>query len=141
MRLMLLQVLVLPALVVAAPAQEGSIPKRQAAFLKALQQEKVKEAFEDLLEGSLILDKKQDVENLVTQTEKGIAIYGGVTSIEDLGIVRQDKHLATGLAIVCCEKAPLYFYFIWYRNKADAPWRLHNVWFDDNSKYFMEHRR
>lgn len=127
----------------AAPAQDKDKPVagRQTAFLKAIQGEKVKDAYEDLLEGSLILEKKGDVENLVKQTEKALHLYGEVSAIEDLGIVRQEKHLASGLGMVCCEKAPLFFYFIWYRPKADAPWRLHNVWFDDNAKTFMEHRK
>jgi hypothetical protein len=139
----LVPALLLTLLAGTAPAQDKDkgIAGRQTAFLKAVKGEKIKEAYEDLLEGSLILEKKGDVENLVKQTEKAVALYGDVTSIEDFGVVKQDKHLASGLGMVCCEKAPLFFYFIWYRNKPDAPWRLHNVWFDDNSKAFLEHRK
>lgn len=134
--------LALATLIGAAPAQDKSPANRQLEFLKAVQEGKIKDAYADLLEGSLILaDKKADVDNLIGQTDKASEIYGGVTAVENLGLVKQEKHVTQGIGILCCEKAPLYFYFIWYRNKADAPWRVQNVWFDDNSRAFMEHRK
>ena len=124
-----------------APSQDKTLTGRQAEFLKAIEEGKIKEAYADLLEGSLVLEKKDEIEKLITQTMKGTEVYGGVTAFEDLGIVRREKHVAHGMGIVACEKAPLYFYFIWYRSKVDAPWRIQNVWFDDNSRSFMEHRK
>jgi hypothetical protein len=131
----------LAAVTGAAPSQDKTLAGRQAAFVKGIQEGMIKEAYVELVEGSLILEKKDEIENLITQTVKGTEIYGGVTAVDNLGVVRQEKHVAHGQAIVACEKAPLYFYFIWYRNKADAPWRIQSVWFDDNSKFFMEHRK
>lgn len=126
----------------AAPAQDPPpLPARQTAFLKGIQAGKIRESYGELLAGSLILEKKSEVDNLVSQTTKGLEVYGGVTSIEDLGILREDRHLAFGAALVCCERAPLFFYFIWYRTAPAAPWKAHNVWFDDNARAFLEHRK
>ena len=134
-------VLALAAVLGMAPAQDPTVAARQTAFLKQVREGKIEEAYDALLEGSLVREKKADVENLVTQTEKALGLYGGVTELEDLGASRQDKHVAHGTAIVCCEKGPLYFYFIWYRPKSDAAWRIQNVWFDDNARAFMEKSR
>jgi hypothetical protein len=125
----------------AALAQDKSAPERQADFLKGLQEGKIPEAFAELLRGSLILQNKAELENLITQTEKGLKLYGGITAVENLGLTREHKLVAYGSALVGCEKGPLFFYFIWYRPRLDAPWRAQNVWFDDNSRAFFEGRK
>jgi hypothetical protein len=124
-----------------APAQDKGLAGRQEQFLKAVMGGKVKEAYGTLLAGSPVLEKTSEVENLVTQTEKGLQIYGGASAVEDFGLLREDKHVATGAGLLCCEKHPLFFYFVWYRPRVDAPWRIQTVWFDDNVRAFMEQRR
>lgn len=124
-----------------APAQEKALPERQADFLKGLQEGKIQESFAELLRGSLVLQNKTEVDNLIVQTEKGLKVYGGITAFENLGLTREHKLVAFGSAVVGCEKGPLYFYFIWYRPRLDAAWRIQNVWFDDNSKAFVEGRK
>lgn len=119
------------------PAQEVSPAARQALFLKSLQEGKAQEAFAELFRGSPILERKDEVANLIQQTMKGVEIYGGVTGQENLGLTRQQKHVAFGAAIVACNKAPLYYYFVWYRPREDAAWILHNMWFDDKSREFL----
>lgn len=136
-----LSLVFLALLATAARAQDKPLSERQADFLKGLQEGKVQEAYAEILRGSLILQNKTDVDNLVVQTEKGLKVYGGITAVENLGLTREHKLVAFGSAVVGCEKGPLYFYFIWYRPRLDAPWRSQNVWFDDNSKAFVEGRK
>jgi hypothetical protein len=121
-----------------APVQDKDLPERQAQFLKSVMAGKAKEAYAAVLAGSPVLDKKNEVDNLIAQTEKGVEIYGGATGIESLGLLQETKYLAFGVGVVCCEKSPLFFYFGWYRPRLDAPWRLQNIWFDDNGRAFSE---
>ena len=132
------------ATALAAPValvQEKALPERQVAFLKAVQAGKIQDAYKELLRGSPILEKQADVDNLVAQTEKGVGIYGGVTSFEDMGLLRQHRNVAFGVSVLACEKAPLYFYFVWFRPREEAPWRIQNAWFDDNSRAFFDARK
>lgn len=122
-----------------APAQE--LAGRQQEFLKGVMAGKLKEAYTALLAGSPVLDNKAEVENLLAQTEKGLAVYGGATAVEDLGFLREGKHVAVGSGLLCCAKHPLFFTFVWYRPALDAPWRIQSVWFDDNARAFAEQRR
>ena len=138
----LMAAVVLATVTGVSPQDKSTIVDRQAAFLRTIQGEKIKEAYDILMEGSRIPhDREADVEILVKKTEQAIAGSGRVSSIEDLGIVRQDKQVAWGLAIVCCEVRPVFFYFVWYRNKPDAPWHMTNVWFDTDSKNFLSYRK
>ena len=121
--------------------QDPAPSERQATFLKTLQEGKIQEAYAELLRGSHVLENKAEVENLVTQTDKGINVYGGISAVENLGLTRDHKLVAFGTAIVGCSKGPLYFYFIWYRPRLDAPWRCQTAWFDDNSRAFVEGRK
>ncbi len=129
------------AFLAALAVQDPAPAERQATFLKAIQAGKIQEGYAELFRGSHLLDSKEEVENLVTQTEKGIKIYGGLGATENLGLTREHKLVAFGSAVVGCEKAPLYFYFIWYRPRLDAPWRCQVAWFDDNSRAFFEGRK
>ncbi len=136
-----LSLTLLALLSLSAGVQEKPLPERQADFFKGLQEGKIQEAFAEILRGSLVLQNKAEVDNLIVQTEKGLKVYGGITAVENLGLTREHKLVAFGSAVVGCEKGPLYFYFIWYRPRPDAPWRAQNVWFDDNSKAFVEGRK
>jgi hypothetical protein len=132
----------IPCLLVAvALAQDAGLPERQATFLKGLQEGKTADAYAELLRGSLVLANKAEVDNLVAQTEKGVSLYGGVTAHDNLGLTKQTKLVAYGTAVVGCTKAPLFFYFVWYRPREDAAWRIQNVWFDDQARSFFEPRK
>lgn len=137
----LVAVAVALATAVPARAQEAGLPERQAAFLKGLQDGKYADAYAELLRGSLVLANKAEVDNLVSQTEKGVNLYAGVTAVDNLGLTKQTKLLAFGTAVVGCAKAPLFFYFVWYRPREDAAWRIQNVWFDDQVRSFFEPRK
>lgn len=129
------------ALLGASPVQDEDPAERQLKFLKGIREGKIAESYAAILEGSLIKEKKADVENLVGQTRKAFEVYGAPSDVEHLGIVTAGKHLSEGLAIVCCEKSPLFFHFIWYRPSAEAPWRMQNLWFDDNPRAYFERRK
>ena len=109
--------------------------------MTALKAGEVAKGYEGLTKGSRLEGKDEELANLREQTEKAVKIYGGVVSWDNAGLVRQEKHQALGIAILCCDHVPVYFYFIWYRNAETAPWTLVNVWFSDQAKDYFILRR
>jgi len=134
--------LVLVSAAPSAPArtpQEKPLEERQAAFLASVKAGEVDEAYAALLKGSAI--PEDQVGSLAEETRKGVKIYGGVAGVQNLGLVKQEKHIAFGVAIVCADRMPLFFYFVWYRKTEAAPWVIINSWFNDKSREFLEFRR
>lgn len=111
---------------------------RQEAFMAGVKAGDISKAYDDLLKGGRIGEKEEMVDKLKDQTRAGVKLYSGVVGWENLGIVRQEKHQAFGIALLCCKDVPVYFYFVWYRSEEGAPWALINIWFSDQSKdYWM----
>jgi hypothetical protein len=119
------------------PAQPAA---RQETFMASLKVGEFAKAYETLVKGSRIEEKQDQVANLRDQTEKGAAAYGGIVGWDNMGIVRQDKHQAFGIALLATKQVPVYFYFVWYRTSETAPWMLINVWFSDVSKDYWQLR-
>jgi len=115
--------------------------ERQEEFMATLKAGKIEKAYDTLFKGSRFADKPDQVENLIDQTAKGVGLYGGVVGFDNGGIVRQEKNQAFGIAILCCDQVPMYFYFVWYRSSETAPWALVNVWFNDQVKDYWMLRR
>ncbi len=128
------------ALVAARPGRQDASPvDRQAAFLKSIQGGKVKGAYEQIIkDGPLTMDV---CDKLVAEAKKGIELYGDAAEFENLGLVREDKHIAMGIGILCTERTPLFFYFVWYRPTEKDAWRLVNTWFNDQTKEYFSLRR
>lgn len=125
------------------PPKKGAAgpAERQEEFLATLKGGKIEKAYDTLFKGGRFADKPDQVEKLIDQTAKGVGLYGGVVEIENCGILRQEKHQAFGLGILCCDQVPVYFYFVWYRNAETAPWALINVWFSDLGKDYWALRK
>lgn len=114
---------------------------RQEAFLAGLKAGEVAKTYATLFKGSRLEGNAEQIDVMVEQTDKGIKLYGGIVGWENCGIVRQEKHQAFGMGILCCEQVPVYFYFVWYRNAESAPWVLINSWFSDQAKDYWSLRK
>jgi hypothetical protein len=120
------------------PAKDPGPAARQEAFLAGLKAGEAEKAYEKLFKGTRFAD---EVEKMTGETEKGISVYGEIASLENLGLVRQDKYQALGMASLCCDKGPLNFYFTWYRKSEAAPWILTSFWFNDQAKEYFQFRK
>lgn len=124
-----------------APGDVDQLGPRQARFLARVKAGDANAAYDELLEGSSVKEQIETVAQLKLQTTRGIALYGGVMSTRIDPHAHRDGMLAYGSAIVACKKAPLFFYFVWYRPTADAPWRIQSVWFNDQVKEYRAWRK
>ena len=106
----------------------------QEAFLKALKAGDVGKAYDALVKGTSLEAQKEQLEKQREMTEKSIKARGGIVTWDNAGIIRQDKHQALGIAILCCDQAPVFFYFTWYRNTETGPWVLLGVNINDMIK-------
>ena len=112
--------------------------ERQKAFMQAMLKGDVEEGYETLMKNSVIMkDNAEAVENLIEQTENGITLYAGAKSFDQIGVSSKGNLVKYGTAVLGCKKAPLFFYFIWYRESEKVEWRITNVWFNDQSKEFL----
>jgi hypothetical protein len=120
------------------PAKDPGPAARQDAFLADLKAGAAGKAYEKLFKGTRFAG---EAEKMAGETEKGTSIYGAVADVENLGLVRQDKHHALGIALLCCEQASLNFYFTWYRPTEASPWTLNGFWFNDQTKEYWQFRK
>ena len=120
------------------PAKDPSPAARQETFLADVKAGDVEKAYEKLFKGTRFAG---EVEKMLGETEKGISVYGKIVGVENLGLVRQEKHQAIGMASLCCEEGPLNFYLTWYRKTEAAPWKLSGFWFNDQSKEYFQVRK
>lgn len=111
---------------------------QQEAFLADLKAGEIDKAYEKIFKGTRFAAES---EKMSDETEKGISVYGDVAGFENLGLVRQGRHQALGVASLCCEQAPLNFYFTWYRKTEASPWKLTGFSFNDQAKEFWQYQK
>lgn len=129
------------AAIVSADDPPSEPAQRQSAFLAKVVSGELDAGFKELLAGSSIASDVKAIANLVAQTQNGVRVYGAISEARSLGTVALDANLVVGHGLACCEKQPLYYYFVWYRPTATAPWRILTTWFNDNTKEFIDARR
>ncbi len=129
------------AAVASADDPPSELAQRQSAFLSKVVSGELDAGYKELLAGSAVATDVKAIANLVAQTQNAVRVYGAIAEARSLGTVVLDANLVVGHGLACCEKQPLYFYFVWYRPTATAPWRILATWFNDNTKEFIEARR
>jgi hypothetical protein len=120
------------------PPKDPGPAARQESFLSDVKAGEVDAAYEKLFKGTRFA---AEAEKMSDETEKGISLYGEIAGVENLGLIKQDKHQALGMALVCCEQNSLNVFFTWYRKTEAAPWKLNGFWFNDQAKEYWQFRK
>jgi len=98
-------------------------------FFAALARDRVEEAYTGLVEGSILVEKPEDLENLKTRTQRALDAYGAMRSYE----VLEERTVGTALKRFTCislnEDLPLRWRFYFYLNPQG--WKLVDLRVDD----------
>lgn len=99
------------------------------AFFQLLSRERIDVAYEGLVRGSIIEERKEDVETLKTRTQRAIDAYGPIRSYDIL----QETSVGSSLRRYTClslnEDLPLRWRFYFYRS--GRGWKLVDLRVDD----------
>lgn len=106
-------------------------------FFKTLMTGEVKKAYKNLLAGSPILEKEDDLINLVDQTKRSIAIYGDIKDYEPVSIDKATNSFIRLRYLGLHNKFPMRWIFTYY-NSPSKGWILTNIKFDDLSEFFFQ---
>ena len=114
-----------------------AVQEKIDAFFQELQKGEIEAAYEKVVQGSLILKKPQQVQNLINQTNNGISLYGGVLSHELFSAHCVGDTLAKAIYISKNTNYPLRWFFVFY--KAADEWVLITIEFDDDIEALLDH--
>ena len=98
-------------------------------FFSALKSGKVDEAYDELVKGTIIADRKEDVTGLKTRTKQALDSYGSVSGFEPVETIEIGTCLRRHTCISLNEDLPLRWKFYFYRNASG--WRLVDLRVDD----------
>lgn len=113
-----------------SPAPATIDPRdRIDAFFQLLSRDRVEAAYEGLVTGSIIEERKEDVETLKTRTQRALDAYGPIRSYD----VLQETAVGSSLRRYTClslnEDLPLRWRFYFYRS--GPGWKLIDIRVDD----------
>jgi hypothetical protein len=106
------------------------IQEKIGAFFERLQKGEVQPAIEDVIKGGMISQNSQQVQNLVSQINNSISIYGTIRGSSYVKSMNIADSLCKAMFISKHANYPLRWTFIFY--KSEAEWVLVNIEFDDN---------
>ena len=113
-----------------APGEKTPAPKeRIASFFSLLAKDRVEDAYNDLVRGSIIEERKEDVETLKDRTQRALDSYGMIRRFEIL----EERTAGTSLIRFTClslnEDLPLRWRFYFYDSAKG--WKLVDLRVDD----------
>lgn len=118
-----------PAQAPTRPAKKMEPREKLETFFSALGQDRVEEAYTSLVEGSILVEKPEDLENLKTRTQRALDAYGLLRGYE----VLEERNVGTALKRFTCislnEDLPLRWRFYFYLNPQG--WKLVDLRVDD----------
>ena len=98
-------------------------------FFSALRNGKVDAAYDELVKGTIISDRKEDVIGLKTRTKQALDSYGPVAGFEPVEMIEIGTCLRRHTCISLNQDLPLRWKFYFYRNASG--WRLVDLRVDD----------
>lgn len=104
-------------------------PQTLERFFSYLRKNQIKEAYESLVAGTVLGERKEDVESLMTKTQQALDSYGAITGYEIIDTLYAGKNLMRYTCISLNEDLPLRWRFYFY-NGAKG-WRLVDLRIDD----------
>lgn len=105
-------------------------------FFKILIAGDIKPAYKGLLKNSPILEKEDDLINLVEQTKRSIKIYGNIKDYEPVNIEKATQSFIRLRYLGLHTKFPMRWIFTFYKSPENG-WIITNVKFDDMSEFFF----
>ena len=98
-------------------------------FFFALRSGQVDSAYDELVKGTIISDRKEDVIGLKTRTKQALDSYGPVSGFEPVETIEIGTCLRRHTCISLNQDLPLRWKFYFYRNASG--WRLVDLRVDD----------
>ncbi len=114
----------------------AEVKQKTSKFFNLLLDEKVNDAFEELMHNSPIGKKTDEIKSLIKQTKRAFELYGKILSYEPVsnevitGSFMRVRYL--GLH----SRYPMRWVFTFYKSP-DQGWIITNVKFDDLSDFFF----
>lgn len=106
-------------------------------FFKVLIAGDIKPAYKGLLKDSPILEKEDDLVNLVDQTKRSIEIYGKIKDYEPVSIEKATQSFIRLRYLGLHTKFPMRWLFTYY-NSPEKGWIITNVKLDDMSEFYFK---
>jgi hypothetical protein len=120
----------------AEPPPPEELTQMTGKFFELLKKDKVEQAYDELLKGSKIKGKSEDVTQLKTQTREALTTFGPVLGFELLDYKRKGFSLMQLVYFSWQDERPLRWRFTFYRPK--DKWRLVNIQLDDQAIQFWD---
>lgn len=113
------------------PAQVTSQvpPEVLERFFSLLRQEKIEPAYQALVAGTILGERKEDIDALKQKTQKAIDSYGAISGYEIVDTLTAGKSLIRYTCISLNEDLPLRWRFYFYQGPNG--WRLVDLRIDD----------
>jgi len=124
----------------AEPITEVMIPSEAKSklnnFFDAIKRKEFKKAYDELLKNSPINDKKEDIDNLLNQTERTIRIYGDFAGASFVnGHSASDNYIRVRY-LGLYDKYPMRWIFTFYKSPK-LGWIVTNIKLDDLSEFYL----
>lgn len=124
----------------AEPITEMMIPAEAKSklnnFFDAIKRKEFKKAFEEFLKNSPINDKKEDIENLLNQTERTVRIYGDFAGAAYVNGHSASDNFIRVRYLGLYEKYPMRWIFTFYKSPK-LGWIVTNIKLDDLSEFYL----
>lgn len=105
-------------------------------FFDAIKRKEFKKAYEELLKNSPIVDKKEDLDNLLNQTERTVRIYGEFSGATYVNGHNASDNFIRLRYLGLYEKYPMRWIFTFYRSPK-LGWIVTNIKLDDLSEFYL----
>jgi len=124
----------------AEPITEVMIPSEVKSklnnFFDAIKRKEFKKAYEELLKNSPINDKKEDIENLLNQTERTVRIYGDFSGASFVNGHNASDNYIRLRYLGLYDKYPIRWIFTFYKSPK-LGWIVTNIKLDDLSEFYL----
>jgi hypothetical protein len=113
------------------------ITRKVDVFFKTLINKKIDKAFEEFLVGSPLANKKDDIKNLLAQTQQSITLYGDLKGYDPISAQVASPSYIRVRYIALHLRFPMRWIFTFYRSPENG-WMVTNIKFDDLTEYFFK---
>lgn len=133
--------LLFPGSLCAESEVRSSHPVSQAVheFFQALGQNRITDAYTELMKESEMADDREQLELLHQRTREAIELFGPIRGYDFLGVDRVGNHLLRTNYLSLGERFPLRWRFYFYRVR-DEQWRLIDIRVDDGIVEMFDER-
>jgi len=111
------------------PAPALNPPQTLERFFSYLKTEKIQEAYDSLVSGTILGERKEDVDALKNKTQQALDSYGSISGYEVIDTLNAGKNLMRYTCISLNQDLPLRWRFYFYNGPNG--WRLVDLRIDD----------